>query len=87
MVSTNAFGMGIDKSDVRFVIHTDLPDSPEAYFQEAGRAGRDEKTAFGILLYSPSDKKKLLQRIETTFPPTEEVKSTYHGRQQIYPKV
>jgi len=79
MVSTNAFGMGIDKSDVRFVIHTDLPDSPEAYFQEAGRAGRDEKTAFGILLYSPSDKKKLLQRIETTFPPTEEVKSTYHA--------
>ncbi|HUX53294.1 MAG TPA: ATP-dependent DNA helicase RecQ [Williamwhitmania sp.] len=79
MVSTNAFGMGIDKSDVRFVVHTDLPDSPEAYFQEAGRAGRDEKTAFAILLYSPSDKLKLKQRIETTFPPIEEVKSTYHA--------
>ncbi len=79
MVSTNAFGMGIDKPDVRFVIHTDLPDSPEAYFQEAGRAGRDEKTAFAILLYSPSDKQKMHQRIETTFPPIDEVKSTYHA--------
>lgn len=79
IVSTNAFGMGIDKSNVRFVIHTDLPDSPEAYFQEAGRGGRDEKTAFAILLYSPSDRKKLEQRIETAFPPVEEVKSVYQS--------
>ncbi|SDC50363.1 RecQ family ATP-dependent DNA helicase [Williamwhitmania taraxaci] len=79
IVSTNAFGMGIDKSDVRFVVHTDLPDSPEAYFQEAGRAGRDEKTAFAILLFSPSDRNKLEQRIETSFPPIEEIKLTYQS--------
>ena len=79
IVSTNAFGMGIDKSDVRFVVHTDLPDSPEAYFQEAGRAGRDEKTAFAILLYGPSDRKKMEQRIETSFPPIEEIKLTYQS--------
>jgi len=79
IVSTNAFGMGIDKADVRFVVHTDLPDSPEAYFQEAGRAGRDEKTAFAILLFGPSDRNKLEQRIETSFPPVEEVKLTYQS--------
>ena len=68
MVSTNAFGMGIDKPDVRFVIHMDLPDSPEAYFQEAGRAGRDEKDAWAILLYSNADEKMAERRIEVNFP-------------------
>ncbi|MEX0980523.1 MAG: ATP-dependent DNA helicase RecQ [Bacteroidales bacterium] len=68
MVSTNAFGMGIDKPDVRFVIHMDLPDSPEAYFQEAGRAGRDEKVAWAILLYSNADEKMAERRIEVNFP-------------------
>ncbi len=68
MVSTNAFGMGIDKSDVRFVIHIDLPDSPEAYFQEAGRAGRDEEKAWAILLYSNADKRQAEKRIDVNFP-------------------
>lgn len=79
MVSTNAFGMGIDKPDVRFVVHVDLPDSLEAYFQEAGRAGRDEEKAFAILLYHESDKLKLQKRIETSFPPIDEVKRIYEA--------
>lgn len=77
IVSTNAFGMGIDKDNVRVVIHIDLPDSLEAYFQEAGRAGRDEKQAFAILLYHKSDKTKIEQRIEKTFPPIDDVKKIY----------
>lgn len=68
MVATNAFGMGIDKPDVRIVIHSDLPDSPEAYFQEAGRAGRDGDKAYAVLLYNNSDKRKLQKRIVDTFP-------------------
>lgn len=68
MVATNAFGMGIDKPDVRVVIHIDLPDSPEAYFQEAGRAGRDGQKAYAILLYARSDKSLLKKRIGDTFP-------------------
>ena len=79
IVSTNAFGMGIDKPDVRFVIHMDLPDSPEAYFQEAGRAGRDLNLAYAILLYNESDKSKIEQRTEANFPETDEIKRTYQA--------
>ena len=64
MVATNAFGMGIDKADVRLVIHMDLPDSIEAYFQEAGRAGRDGEKAYSVVLYSNSDKTRLQKRGE-----------------------
>jgi len=77
IVATNAFGMGIDKSDVRFVIHTDLPDSPEAYFQEAGRAGRDGNKSFAILISSPSDSIAVSQRIQVSFPDIETIKKTY----------
>ena len=71
MVATNAFGMGIDKPDVRLVIHIDLPDSLEAYFQEAGRAGRDGNKAYAVILYSKSDKATLNKRIPDTFPEKE----------------
>jgi ATP-dependent DNA helicase RecQ len=77
MVATNAFGMGIDKPDVRFVIHLDLPDSPEAYFQEAGRAGRDENKAWAILLYTPSDDRMIQQRIEMNFPGIPKIREIY----------
>ncbi len=79
MVSTNAFGMGIDKPDVRVVIHMDLPDSPEAYFQEAGRAGRDEKQAWAILLYSDADEKLAQKRIEVNFPSFELLREIYRA--------
>ncbi|MBU8891802.1 MAG: RecQ family ATP-dependent DNA helicase [Bacteroidales bacterium] len=79
MVSTNAFGMGIDKSDVRFVIHLDLPDNIESYFQEAGRGGRDEKRAVAVLLYNNSDKLKAEQRITTSFPEIKEIKAIYQA--------
>lgn len=79
IVATNAFGMGIDKSDVRVVIHHDLPDTIEAYFQEAGRAGRDEQKAFAVLLYDPStDKAKARKRVADNYPPKEFVCDVYH---------
>lgn len=77
MVATNAFGMGIDKPDVRLIIHVDLPDSPEAYFQEAGRAGRDGQKAYAVLLYAKSDKATLSKRITDTFPDKEYIRKVY----------
>ena len=79
IVATNAFGMGIDKPDVRVVIHHDLPDTIEAYFQEAGRAGRDEQKAFAVLLYDPSqDKAKARKRVADNYPPEEFLHTVYH---------
>ena len=77
IVSTNAFGMGIDKADVRTVVHLDLPDSLEAYFQEAGRAGRDGVKAYAVMLYNNTDKVKMNKRIADTFPPKEKVMEIY----------
>ena len=77
IVATNAFGMGIDKPDVRLVMHYDCPDSIEAYFQEAGRAGRDGKPAQAIMLYNNSDNAKLAKRIDDTFPPKDEIRQVY----------
>lgn len=79
IVATNAFGMGIDKADVRHVIHFDIPDSIEAYFQEAGRAGRDGKKAFAVLIVGKNDRAQTLQRIEKSFPEIEYIKRVYQA--------
>lgn len=78
IVATNAFGMGIDKPDVRFVIHLDLPESLEAYYQEAGRAGRDEKKAYAVLLYNQADILFIQKKLEQSYPSVEEIKQVYH---------
>lgn len=77
MVATNAFGMGIDKPDVRVVVHVDVPDSPEAYFQEAGRAGRDGQKAYAVLVYSPKDKRTLLKRVADNYPDKDYIRDVY----------
>lgn len=79
IISTNAFGMGIDKPDVRFVIHFDVPDSLEAYYQEAGRAGRDEKPARAVLLYNESDRRTVDQRIQISFPEIAVIREVYNA--------
>lgn len=79
MVATNAFGMGIDKPDVRLVIHVDLPENLENYYQEAGRAGRDELKAFGVLLVHENDIKNLRERAETAYPPIDFIKKVYQS--------
>ncbi|MUL27375.1 RecQ family ATP-dependent DNA helicase [Prevotella sp. A2879] len=84
MVATNAFGMGIDKADVRVVVHMDCPSSLEAYFQEAGRAGRDGQKAYAVLLYNGHDNRTLQKRIEDTFPPKESVQQVYEHLAYFY---
>jgi ATP-dependent DNA helicase RecQ len=78
IVATNAFGMGIDKPDVRFVIHKDMPENLEAYYQEAGRAGRDEHRAYAVLLYNYADRIKNEKKLLTNFPSVDEIKLVYH---------
>ncbi len=84
MVATNAFGMGIDKPDVRLVIHADCPDSIEAYFQEAGRAGRDGRKSYAVLLYNGNDKAKLERRISETFPDKDAIRLIYEHLAYFY---
>ncbi|HEX8548906.1 MAG TPA: ATP-dependent DNA helicase RecQ [Cytophagaceae bacterium] len=79
MVATNAFGMGIDKADVRTVIHLDLPDSPETYFQESGRGGRDGRKSYAVILYTPADITRLQKKVTDDFPPADLIKKVYQG--------
>ncbi len=84
MVCTNAFGMGIDKPDVRFVVHFDVPDSPEAYFQEAGRGGRDGKRSYAVLLWNGTDVRRLNQIAAVSFPSLEYIEDIYHKVHAFY---
>lgn len=84
MIATNAFGMGIDKSNVRFVVHLDLPESLEAYYQEAGRGGRDEQKAYAVVIYHEADKLNLLKKLQDSLPSIEEIKQMYHHLGNYY---
>lgn len=84
MVCTNAFGMGIDKADVRFVVHYDLPESPEAYFQEAGRGGRDGRRSYAVLLWNSADVRHLRQIASVSFPSLEFIEEVYHKVHVFY---